>query len=194
MIFGLPLKESRQCNSIQWVSERACGFWSPSLIFFKSAKPERDDLFEAGRYSKACKLDYLNMDFDDGDLKELWDTDLDAVSLRDKPIEELSAFVNCFHMFRFPHLADKPSPWLSRRVGENLPISSRSELICGDVTNFALGDSPTIRNGRKMTMAKCSSWWSSLGWKMGKISLHFRLFFFVPRGQPQNEPFDARWL
>lgn len=29
---------------------------------------------------KACKLDYLNMDFDDGDLKELWDTDLDAVS------------------------------------------------------------------------------------------------------------------
>lgn len=65
---------------------------------------KRDDLFGADRFTKAYKLDYLNMDFDDGDLKELWDTDLDAVSVRDKPILLLSAIGNGFHMFCLAHL------------------------------------------------------------------------------------------
>lgn len=91
---------------------RACGrilivpCSEKGLILCTSALEKRDDLFGADRFTKAYKLDYLNMDFDDGDLKELWETDLDAVSLRDKPILGLSAIENCFHMFCFTHLVE----------------------------------------------------------------------------------------
>ena len=80
-IFGIkPEEEEKKTNQEfanlhqRSVVVRVCGGISRYLCFYYLATG-------SSRPATAVKLDYLNaMDFDDGDLKDIWDTDLDAVS------------------------------------------------------------------------------------------------------------------